>query len=427
MSTAHRTRSFTVGEMEPLTKGRDNSTLTGQETPVDLDKHNAVTPPPVTELAASPALPTTEVASRKARSQSNMNKLNSEETKKSKSATVKAAKPRRFTPISPPSRGFRGFIWKFGGKRLYEWGMFAWLATPSLRERETKADNGIWALRKNQKIWAFMNSTGKAGKTQAADCFAVIAAVVLRRHVIAMDLNESPGATAKRLGIDRADTLELRPFLAMCDDLTSLSEFSDKVAWQPDSGVSVIASAKASNEPLDFNKVGKGISTAKSNGHHLMLDFGNVILAQGNLAGIHAADVLTIPCSFTNKDSLDDVVSTMELYAKLGYEHKVNKAIILVFGDSPRRRSHYARLFSLPIGQIFVIPSDRWMLDSKVIDLTKFRRASRVALKEAFLAGLALTKPDPAQNPASPKVHVLSTSTTDIAPAASGNPSATSS
>jgi hypothetical protein len=304
--------------------------------------------------------------------------------------------PVRFeAPDKPPTSGFKGYLWKYlGGRWFYLRSGLAWLVQPGLRERLQRADDDIWALRDVQKIWAFMNSTGKAGKTQAATYFAAVAATALKRSVCVMDLNESPGGSAPRLGVELDDTILIRPFLKRCAEFVSQAKFSLDVGWQRRTGVFVIAAEEEDeSQILTRENVRAGIRVVKDNCLQVMCDLGNGIPAAGNLAAFDVADILVFPVS--NKDSHRDLPSNLRAYSRRGYGAKLEHAILVVFGAKQNQRAEIAARYELPVSQVFVVEQDPYMQNLEVTDLQKLKRRSRVVLYEAVLAGLQAPMPEP--------------------------------
>ncbi len=88
-----------------------------------------------------------------------------------------------------------------------------WLLWPRLRRRNRAALDALWSQRRTKKIYAFLNSKGASGKTAGSTTTGLLFAEAIKRDCVVVDMNDSPGGTARRLGIKRRDTLQLQEYL----------------------------------------------------------------------------------------------------------------------------------------------------------------------------------------------------------------------
>jgi MinD-like ATPase involved in chromosome partitioning or flagellar assembly len=312
--------------------------------------------------------------------------------------------PKQYEPDSPvPTRGLRGVYWKIAGKRLHARLGWHWLAQPSWHERNHNANKQIWEHRWVQKVVAVFNSKGGSAKTTVATWLSVFWSWCVKRHVVAMDVNQSPGGTAGRLGIKRDRTIQLREFLALCvaGAIKTAEKFNTLVSWHHEADVSVIASEHRSNERILWNHMKLGIEVAKGVAHGLVCDVGNVISYATDLVSFYMADTPIFAGNVNQRNSLSDMLSTMEQYCDLGFTDKVSKSIVVIVGGKLRHRRQYAepyKKFGIPLEHVFVIPKNRYMAnintkpgedeDDKVVSISKIPFKLRVILKEILVAVL---------------------------------------
>jgi hypothetical protein len=273
--------------------------------------------------------------------------------------------PKKYEPPKVvPERYARWVYWKLLGRHLHARVGWEWLAKLSWRERDYNSSTGLWENRWIQKIIAFFNSKGGGGKTTGATWFAVIWAYFTKRHIVAMDVNHSPGGTAKRLGIRRGETVQLMVFLELCVEalaagaLMAYEKFATLVQWHHEADVSVIASEGRSNKPL-WDHLMIGIRTAKSVSHGLVCDVGNSIEFVNDLVTFYMADTPVFVANLRTGDSLDDMGDTMQEYVRLGFRDKVSKSIVVIFGGKLRHRKRFARRyerFGITLDHVFVVP-----------------------------------------------------------------------
>jgi hypothetical protein len=309
-------------------------------------------------------------------------------------------------PEVVPQRFIRGRIyWPAVGKHLYARLGWKWLAKLSWHERDYNSRTGIWENSWVQKTLGCFSTKGGGGKTTCATWFAVIWAFFAKRHIVAMDVNHSPGGTANLLGIDRNQTVQLREFLAMAVEalnkgaLMTYEKFATLVRWHHEADVSVIASESRSNKPL-WDHLMIGLTTAKSVAHGLVCDVGNSIAFVGDLATFYKVDTPIFVANLRTGVSLKDMADTMQEYARLGFPDKVSKSIVVIFGGKLRHRKRYAKRyerFGITLEQVFVVPFNRYMQnsntdpdadDTKIVSRKKVPLKVRVTKQEALLAAL---------------------------------------
>ncbi|MBA3757313.1 ParA family protein [Candidatus Saccharibacteria bacterium] len=285
-----------------------------------------------------------------------------------------------------PQYGVHGVIWKLGGAWLYSRFGWKWLIRLSLRDRFENAMESLWDLRKTQMVIATVNSKGGSGKTTATVWLSAFLAFVLKRQIVAFDVNESPGHTAKRLGVDREETIQLREFLSRRNSLRHYDSFAKVVASHRQTGVSVIASEEASIESLHQEDFEEALYIAKRNAHSVFCDCGNVIDGPTNYGAVKKADVVVFTGIAGFDDSLDDISNTMKRYTDLGYAEKVKSGIVVIFGAYNRNRGEFAARYGLPIGRVFVVPFNKYMARNNPVLLDMIPRQVQVVLLEILVA-----------------------------------------
>jgi hypothetical protein len=220
-----------------------------------------------------------------------------------------------------------------------------------------------------------------------------------------MDVNHSRGGTAGRLGIKRAETMQLLQFLELCVEavakgaLMSYEKFAALVHWHHEADVSVIASESRSNKPR-WDHLMIGLRTAKSVAHGVMCDVGNSVAFVNDLATFLMVDTAIFAAVRSNGDSLGDMAATMQEYCDLGFSDKVSKSVVIIFGGKLHHRKRYAKRyerFGLTLDQVHVVPFNRYMQNSntdpdedktKIVSRKRVPRKVRVTLQEALLTAL---------------------------------------
>ncbi len=325
--------------------------------------------------------------------------------------------PVRYEPEEPvPGRGLRGIFWKLIGERMYVRLGWQWIATPSWAERDALADEKLWEFRDVQKIIAFANSKGGSAKTALAVWLIAFYAHVIKRLMTAFDVNESPGSTSDRLGIDEGHTIQLRAYLKKFEagGLGSLASFFEEADSHRQTGVMVIASDPVLNEQIALYKFREALKNVKLQAHTVVCDLGNEIKGPTNRGSVEMAQTLVFAGNVHMANSEKDLGKTMQRYSNLGVPVKVRNSVIIVVGDKVRTNKQiyrqrmvyaqrytevmhepnkenggepYAPLdFEFPLARVHVIPFNQYMAKGKVVDVNKIPRKIKVLLKEALIA-----------------------------------------
>ncbi len=308
----------------------------------------------------------------------------------------------KHVPQGPvPTMGIWGFLWKYLGTRLYARYGWQWLLYRSQRERYNYALDKLWDLRKVQKVVAIANTKGGSGKTLLATWLSAMYAYALKIPCVAFDVNENPGGTAKRLGVDRDSTIQLRSFIKRRHELQYLSKLLLSADRHRETGVIVIASEKASIEPFSQDDFEDSLRILKDNAPAVFCDFGNNPLQPGNLGSMKMSDVVVMPLNVHMADADDDLVSTMDRYCEVddgAYTAKVRDAIVVVIGERRlytwlqtkfrpgKRRDEYAAQNGVPSENLFMIPFNRYMKKGKLVTLKRIPLRIRVVLLEILVA-----------------------------------------
>jgi MinD-like ATPase involved in chromosome partitioning or flagellar assembly len=294
-----------------------------------------------------------------------------------------------------PEKGFRGGFWRIGGKWLYSRLGWVWLSSPSWKERDRIAGERLWELRKVQKIVAFTNSKGGSAKTALAVWLIAIYMDLIKRPMTAFDVNESPGSTADRLGIEEEGTIQLRDYIESFEkgEIKDAENFLDQADSHRQTGVMVIASDPVLNEDIPKYKFARALANAKRQAHTVFCDLGNEIKGPTNLVSVQMADTLVFAGNVHMANSLKDLGKTQTRYAGLEVPKKVQQGVIAIVGDRTRtnkqvmrKRMGYAEQYDYPVERVLVIPKNNYMAAGKVVDITKIPLKLRVLLKEALVA-----------------------------------------
>src|SRR3954452_7001002 len=147
-------------------------------------------------------------------------------------------------PASGTGLGERLIVLGCHVRYAIEW-TFRW----NLWKRQTRALEALWRMRTTKKIYAFLNSKGSSGKTAGSTTTGLLFADAIRRDCVAVDMNDSPGGTARRLGIRRDDTLNLRDYLRKYrgEERPTAESISRDLEWTRDAGLFVISSESIAN------------------------------------------------------------------------------------------------------------------------------------------------------------------------------------
>lgn len=287
-----------------------------------------------------------------------------------------------------PRHGPRSLFWRLIGSQLYDISGWQWLSKPSLHDREHQALDALWEQKRRQKIVTFLNSKGGSAKTAMCVWLAALLAEAIRQPPLAFDVNESPGGTAKRLGIDRKATITLRAYLRDCAEgrLQSLHELLTRVEWHRQTGVRVIASEATDDESFDIEMMKAGLRVLKTASHSVFCDCGNAIKAPGNWGAVAMSDTLVFTGNVNMADSLADINSTMHRYRSLGHGPQVQRCIIVIVGAKLEQRATFAKSYGVPTDRVFVVPPNRYMAKGEPVDLTKIPLQIRVILLEILVA-----------------------------------------
>jgi cellulose biosynthesis protein BcsQ len=339
-------------------------------------------------------------------------------------ATIVALKPNLVVMVLPrrhevvgdaPVKGLRGTFWKLGGAWFYSRFGWSWIVSPSWRERNKQADEELYVLRRVMKIVAFANSKGGSAKTALAVWLIAVFASSLKAVAMTIfDVNESPGSTAKRLGLDRDKTIKLRDYVAKYaeGEFQELESHLDEVEWHRQTGVMCIASDKRLNAMIDPAEFKSALANIKMSSHTVFTDLGNAIMGPTNLSSVQMAHTVVFPGNVNMADSLDDLGETMGSYYEEAGPEKVKNGVIVIVGhwvrtnkQIMRKRVMYAERytqvvrtvaieqgreedfgFRFPIERVFVVPRNRYMRRGKIVNVNKIPIRVKVLLKEIMIA-----------------------------------------
>jgi hypothetical protein len=282
-----------------------------------------------------------------------------------------------------------------------------WLLRPGLRRRNRTALDELWARRRTKKIYAFLNSKGASGKTAGSTTSGLLFADAINRDCVVIDMNDSPGGTARRLGIKRRQTLQLQEYLRRYrgGEFSTAQSIADQLEWPRESGLFVISSEAVAKTTVPKYQVKLGLEKLADGFHSVFCDLGNGIKSSGNLGAVEMADTLVFMGNVNSADSVvdfrredptdegDDLKNTMDAYAGLGMQEKVRGGIIVILGARPSARSRYAEHYGMPVERVFIVPNNRYMKRGHVLRKNRLPLGVRVVIYEILVAMLRAEPP----------------------------------
>ena len=291
------------------------------------------------------------------------------------------------------------------------------LFRPGLRRRNRAALDALWRLRRTKKVYAFLNSKGASGKTVGSTTTGLLFADAIKRDCVVVDMNDSPGGTARRLGIKRTETLQLQEYLRRYrgGELETAESIADKLAWPRESGIFVISSEAVAKGEVRKYQAKIGLEKLTEGFHSVFCDLGNGIKSSGNLAAVELADTLVFMGNVNSADSVvdfrrddptdegDDLKNTMDAYKSLGMPEKVRRGIIVILGARPGMRKRYADHYGFPLDRVFIVPNNRYMKRGNVVRKDRLPLSVRVVMYEILVAMMTADRPpDTEIKPATP-------------------------
>jgi len=282
-----------------------------------------------------------------------------------------------------------------------------WLLRPGLRRRNRLALDELWARRRTKKIYAFLNSKGASGKTAGSTTSGLLFADAINRDCVVVDMNDSPGGTARRLGIKRRQTLQLQEYLRRYrgGEFSTAQSIADQLEWPRESGLFVISSEAVAKTTVPKYQVKLGLEKLADGFHSVFCDLGNGIKSSGNLGAVEMADTLVFMGNVNSADSVvdfrredptdegDDLKNTMDAYAGLGMAEKVRGGIIVILGARAGQRSRYAEHYGMPVERVFIVPNNRYMKRGHVLRKNRLPLRVRVVMYEILVAMLRAEPP----------------------------------
>ncbi len=281
------------------------------------------------------------------------------------------------------------------------------LFRPDLRKRNKAALDALWRLRRTKKTYAFLNSKGASGKTVGSTTTGLLFADAIKRDCVVVDMNDSPGGTARRLGIKRTETMQLPEYVRRYrgGELPTTESIADKLAWPRESGIFVISSEAVAKGDVPKYQAKIGLEKLTEGFHSVFCDLGNGIKSSGNLAAVEVADTLVFMGNVNSADSVvdfrrddptdegDDLKNTMDAYASLGMPKKVKRGIIVILGAPRNLRKRYADHYGFPLDRVFIVPKNRYMKRGGVVRRDRLPLSVRVVIYEILVAMLEAERP----------------------------------
>ena len=281
------------------------------------------------------------------------------------------------------------------------------LFRPDLRKRNKAALDALWRLRRTKKTYAFLNSKGASGKTVGSTTTGLLFAHAIKRDCVVVDMNDSPGGTARRLGIKRTETMQLPEYVRRYrgGELSTTESIADNLAWPRESGIFVISSEAVAKGDVPKYQAKIGLEKLTEGFHSVFCDLGNGIKSSGNLAAVEVADTLVFMGNVNSADSVvdfrrddptdegDDLKNTMDAYANLGMPEKVKRGIIVILGAPRNLHRRYADHYGFPLDRVFIVPKNRYMKRGGVVRRDRLPLSVRVVMYEILVAMLEAERP----------------------------------
>jgi hypothetical protein len=306
-------------------------------------------------------------------------------------------------PDPSPNRGVDALL-VLGAHLRYA---IEWALRPRLRRRNRAALDEIWRQRRTKKIYAFLNSKGASGKTAGSTTTGLLFSDAINRDCVVVDMNDSPGGTARRLGIKRRDTLQLQEYVRRYrgGEFASTQSIADELEWPRESGLFVISSEAVAKTTVPKYQAKIGLEKLAEGFHSVFCDLGNGIKSSGNLAAVEVADTLVFMGNVNSADSVvdfrredptdegDDLKNTMEAYSNIGMPEKVKQGIIVSLGARPGMRKRYADHYGMPAERVFIVPNNRYMKRGNVVRKNRLPLGVRVVIYEILVAMMKASEP----------------------------------
>jgi hypothetical protein len=285
--------------------------------------------------------------------------------------------------------------------------VFDSLFRPGLRRRNRAALDALWRLRRTKKVYAFLNSKGASGKTVGSTTTGLLFADAIKRDCVVVDMNDSPGGTARRLGIKRTETLQLQEYLRRYrgGEFETAESIAGELAWPRESGIFVISSEAVAKGEVRKYQAKIGLEKLNEGFHSVFCDLGNGIKSSGNLAAVEIADTLVFMGNVNSADSVvdfrrddptdegDDLKNTMDAYESLGMPEKVRRGIIVILGARLGMRKRYADHYGFPLDRVFIVPNNRYMKRGNVVRKDRLPLSVRVVMYEILVAMMTADRP----------------------------------
>jgi hypothetical protein len=223
-------------------------------------------------------------------------------------------------------------------------------------------------------------------------------------------MNDSPGGTARRLGIRRDDTLNLRDYLRKYrgEEHPTAESISRNLEWTRDAGLFVISSesiANTTDDPGGRDRVKEGLEQLAESVHSVFCDLGNSIKSVGNWSAVEIADTLVFMGNVNAADSVvdfgkddptgegDDLMNTMDAYRGMGMPTKVREGIIVILGAKSSMRRRYADHYGVGADQVYIVPNNRYMKRGNVVRKNRLPLAVRTVVYEILVAMVKAKRP----------------------------------
>lgn len=240
--------------------------------------------------------------------------------------------------------------------------------------------------------FAFWNTKGASATTTTTVIATAVLAEYSRTTTVLIDGNPAAGTCAARYGLNYGDTVTTQQLAQDIRDDEELAhrDFKSQInkARPSKNGVRVVSADSIIDEHRRLN----GKSTARvlelmgHNSEYLAVDTGNDIgdVVARAIAGF--ADVFVFTANVGVPDSLRKLSTSMETLRNLGFEEKVNNAVVVISNLPPGKELDDYRMFLNEVsfedkvtrtldhkfdGKFLGVPHDEYVALDRIVDLEK--------------------------------------------------------
>jgi MinD-like ATPase involved in chromosome partitioning or flagellar assembly len=245
--------------------------------------------------------------------------------------------------------------------------------------------------------FAFWNTKGGASKTPTAVHTAEVLVEYSRTLTVLVDGNQAAGTCAARYGLNYGDTVTTHGLARSIDDNEELAhrDFRSQIslARQSAKGVRVVSAESIVDDQRQLS--GKGMARVLElmyhNSEYLGIDTGNNLVEALARSIGEFSEVFVFTANAQNdgtrgNDTLRKLATSMETLRKLGFEDKVNNAVIVISNLPKGKDLNDYRVYLNEVslndevtrqlehkfdGQFVGVPHDAYVARDGIVDLEK--------------------------------------------------------